>query len=81
MPITDGDGQCRAESSVRSIRPLAASDALREAIGLPLLPGGQQVYRRRMARAREMLDEELLAAAWAEGRAMTMEQAISYAFS
>jgi len=42
-----------------------AAEALREAIGSPLSPDEK--------------DEEAFAAAWAEGRTMTMEQAIAYA--
>ena len=36
-------------------------------------------YERFVAAARSDLDEEAFAAAWAKGRAMTLEQAIAYA--
>ena len=32
-----------------------------------------------LERVRQMLSEEVAAAAWAEGRAMTLEEAITYA--
>ena len=37
-------------------------------------------YDEDVAAARQALSEDAFAAAWAEGRAMTMEQAIDYAF-
>jgi hypothetical protein len=39
----------------------------------------EAVHGRRVSRARELLGEPTFAAAWAEGRAMTLEQAIAYA--
>jgi DNA-binding NarL/FixJ family response regulator len=40
---------------------------------------GRSLHRSRVADARSQLDEEAFAAAWAEGRTMTAEQAIEYA--
>ena len=34
-----------------------------------------------MAVARDLLDQAAFAAAWADGRAMTMEQAVAYALA
>ncbi len=56
-----------------------AAEALREAMGAPLAPVEQDEYDRSVAAAREALGEEAFEAAWAEGRAMTMEEAIAYA--
>ena len=53
-----------------------AAEALREAIGLPLPPFIRDDYERYVAAARGMLDGAAFAAAWARGRAMTLEQAI-----
>ena len=61
----------------RAARLWGAAEALREAIGMSL--GHQNRanydYEGRIAAARSRLDE----AAWAEGRAMTLEQAVEYA--
>ena len=46
---------------------------------MPPWPNGEEAHRRQVNRARGMLEEEAFAAAWAEGRAMTLEQAIAYA--
>jgi predicted ATPase len=58
-----------------------ASERLREEIGSSLtrLPDEQAVYVRHLEEARQSLGEERLTEAWAEGRAMTLEQAIEYA--
>jgi hypothetical protein len=37
-------------------------------------------YERTLAMLRAQMDDIAFAAAWAEGRAMTMDQAIAYAF-
>jgi hypothetical protein len=63
----------------RAARLFGAAEALREAVGFhftPLDPGG---YDRHVAALRAQLDEEAYAAAWAEGRAMPLEQAAAYA--
>jgi tetratricopeptide (TPR) repeat protein len=58
----------------RGARLSGAVDALREAIGRP--ERGPGVWD---AAARAALCEEAFAAAWAEGRAMSLEEAIQYA--
>jgi non-specific serine/threonine protein kinase len=56
-----------------------AVEALREAAGAPLT-GFYRIDCQRIAdTARTHLDEATFAAAWAEGRAMSLEQAIAYA--
>jgi DNA-binding NarL/FixJ family response regulator len=62
---------------------VGASEALREADGLPLSPlvGSLSDYEGDLAAARAGLDEQSFAAAWSEGRAMTLEQAVEYALS
>ena len=73
-------GLARAEAQPeRAARAWAAAEALREEIGSPLTPNDREEYDRNVAAAREALDAEAFAAAWAEGRAMTLEQAIAYA--
>jgi tetratricopeptide (TPR) repeat protein len=56
-----------------------AAEALCEATGVPLSPVQRALYERAVAAVRATLDEDVLAEAWAEGRAMSLEEAISYA--
>jgi DNA-binding CsgD family transcriptional regulator len=67
----------------RAARLWGAAEALREADGLPLSPLVRSLsdYEDDLADARAGLDERSFAAAWAEGRAMTLEQATEYALS
>jgi hypothetical protein len=66
------------ERGARAAQLLGAAEALREATGEPLSPKEQETHRRQACRLRELL-EEGFAAAWAEGRAMTMERAVRIA--
>ena len=63
----------------RSGKLLRAAESLREAIGAPLSPSEQAVVDSYVAAVRAELGEEAFAAAWAQGRAMSMEEAISFA--
>lgn len=63
----------------RSARLFGAAEALHEAIGEILEPEDRAEYDRYRAIARAALTEEAFAAAWAKGRAMTIEQAIAEA--
>jgi hypothetical protein len=63
----------------RAARLWGAAAALREAIGAPLPPSEREKYEREVGAARAALGEEAFASAWAEGEAMTLEQAIAYA--
>jgi predicted ATPase/DNA-binding CsgD family transcriptional regulator len=56
-----------------------AAEALREAVGAFVLPLYRAEYDRGVAATRAGLDEAAFSAAWAEGRAMTPEQAVEYA--
>ncbi|MBI3973469.1 MAG: adenylate/guanylate cyclase domain-containing protein [Chloroflexi bacterium] len=60
-------------------RLLGAAEALREAIGAPLPPADRADYDRDVAVVRAGLGEATFATAWAEGRAMSLEQAVAYA--
>jgi predicted ATPase/class 3 adenylate cyclase/Tfp pilus assembly protein PilF len=62
----------------RAARLWGAAEALREATGAPISPSFLADHNRTVAAARAQLDEAAWQAAWAEGRAMTMEQAITY---
>jgi predicted ATPase len=63
----------------RATRLFGAAEALLKAAGGGLAAADQAERDRYLALAREQLDEAASAAAWAEGRAMTMEQAVAYA--
>jgi predicted ATPase/class 3 adenylate cyclase len=63
----------------RAARLLGASQALRETLGAPLPPVERPDYERQTAIVRSAMGKEPLAAAWAEGRAMALEQALAYA--
>ena len=60
-------------------RLFGAAEAIREAIGAPLPPVSRADYERDVAAVRAQLDEAMFTSLWAEGRAMTIEQAIAYA--
>ena len=65
----------------RAARLLGAAEAVRESIGFVLPPIYRADYDRDEAAVRAQLDEAVFAAAWAAGRAMSLEQAIAYAIS
>jgi predicted ATPase/DNA-binding SARP family transcriptional activator/class 3 adenylate cyclase len=60
-------------------RLLGAAAALRQAVGIPFPTYAQAEYDQGVAAARAALGDEVFAAAWAEGRAMTLDQAVAYA--
>ncbi len=69
----------RGAGTERAARLWGAAEALREVIGSPRPPNEREEYERGLATVREALGEEVFSAAWAEGRAMSLEQAIEYA--
>ncbi len=64
---------------IPAARLFGAAEAFREAIHLPMQPGERAQYERNVAAVRAILSEEVLKAEWAEGRALTLEQAIALA--
>jgi predicted ATPase/DNA-binding CsgD family transcriptional regulator len=54
-----------------------AAETLREAIGAPMYPVCRASYERALAHARTQVGEQAFAAAWAQGRGMTAEQALA----
>jgi non-specific serine/threonine protein kinase len=77
VAATTVDGQ--PATSERAARLFGATDALFDTIGGGLAAADQAEHDRYLALAREQLDEAAFASAWAEGCAMTMEQAVDYA--
>jgi hypothetical protein len=58
----------------------ATAAGARCAMGTPLPPIDRERYERALADARRALGEERFAALWAEGEAMTLDQAVALAF-
>ena len=63
----------------RTARLWGAADALREAIGSPWMSFEKSLHEPYLADARTGMDEADWRAAWEEGRAMSLEDAIAYA--
>jgi hypothetical protein len=63
----------------RAARLFGASEALSEEMGAPLEPGERALQESYLGAARSQLDETSWQEAWTQGRAMTLEKAISYA--
>ncbi len=67
--------------AARAARLWGAGARLREDIGAKAPPNEHTRYERYLATARAHLDAATFAAAWAEGRAMSLEEAIAYALA
>jgi predicted ATPase len=63
----------------RVARLFGAAAGIREAMRAPLPPAERAEHDRSVAAVRTALGEEAFAAAWAEGRAMSLEEAVSHA--
>jgi tetratricopeptide (TPR) repeat protein len=63
----------------RAARLFGAAEGLREALGAPLPPVDRAEHDRSVAAVRTALGEEAFTAAWAEGRAMSLDEAVAYA--
>jgi hypothetical protein len=55
------------------------AEVMREASGYPLWPAHRTEHERCVAAVRTALGEEAFASAWADGRAMALEDAVQYA--
>ena len=66
----------------RAARLFGAGEALYEKTGtVPAFPATQALYERDLASVRAQLDIETLEAAWAQGRAMTLEEVVTEALA
>ncbi len=63
----------------RRARLFGAAEALRASIGAPIPPADRDEYDGEVAAVRAALTKEACEAAWAAGRAMTLEEAVDYA--
>ena len=70
---------CRQGNFERAVHLFGAAEVLREAIHVPVTTAEHPDFDHSVAAARANLDEATFAAAWAEGRAMSLEQAATYA--
>jgi hypothetical protein len=66
---------------LRAVRLLAAWDAIGKAAGKGLEHDDQRDYESNLATLHAQLDEATFEAAWAEGAALTLEQAVELALS
>jgi predicted ATPase/class 3 adenylate cyclase len=67
------------EEDQRAAHLFGAAEILRENINIPMMPTERPEYDREVNDLRANMDEAAFSKAWAEGRALTMEQAIEYA--
>ena len=67
------------EQPARAARLFGAAKALRDGIGVPQSPAEGDFLERYVAATHTDIDEAAWEAAWREGQAMTLEQAIAYA--
>jgi predicted ATPase/class 3 adenylate cyclase len=65
--------------AARAARLLGAAQALRDAMGAPVHAARRADHERQVSATRTAIGEEAFAAAWAEGQAMTFDQALAYA--
>jgi len=63
----------------RAARLFGATENWRSLVGFPLPPTHHTIYERDIATARAQLGDDAFAAAWAAGKALTLEQAIAEA--
>lgn len=70
-----------APTLARAARLLGAAAEMRTVTGHPPIVGSQAIHERNAAIIRAQLGEEGFAAAWAAGRALTLEQAIAEALN
>jgi hypothetical protein len=67
------------EPGPRAARLFGAAEALREKINIPMTPQERIEYDKEIADLRAGMDEISFTSSWAEGRAMSMDQAVSFA--
>jgi tetratricopeptide (TPR) repeat protein len=67
------------EQGERAVKLMGAAEALREASNSPMTPQERIEFANEVAGLRAGLDEKTFVSLWAEGRSMTIEQAVEYA--
>src|SRR4051794_9164448 len=71
----------RVMDTRRTLRLLGAAEAYCETVGLRSPVGEPDQYTETVTAGRAALGEAAFAAAWAEGRSMSLEEALAYALS
>lgn len=66
---------------IHAARLYGGAEILNEASGVPITPADRAEYDEHVAAARAQVDEAAFAAAWAEGRAMTLDEVITTALT
>ncbi|MEZ4870049.1 MAG: tetratricopeptide repeat protein [Caldilineaceae bacterium] len=74
----EGFASCVSTPAV-AVQLFGAAQALRQAIGAPVPPVAQAEYEQWLAKVRTTIDEPTFAKCWAEGGALSYEQAITLA--
>jgi DNA-binding CsgD family transcriptional regulator len=65
----------------QAARLFGAAEGLRETVGAPVAADDRELYERDVAAVRAALDETAFAAAWAAGRALSIEEAVAEAMA
>lgn len=69
------------EHGERAVKLLGAAEALREASNSRMTPQERIEYDKQVADLQAGIDEKIITSLWAEGRSMTLEQAIEFALA
>ena len=77
--IIMADLACKSGQPIRAVTLLAASEKLREKTSTALLLAKSNEYQHNIRTARSQLSETDFDRGWAEGRAMSLDQAVVYA--
>jgi tetratricopeptide (TPR) repeat protein len=73
--------ECLPGRPERAARLFGAAEAMFEAVGLMALPGDRFQYAQNLVAVRAALDADALATAWREGKALTLDHAVTYALN
>jgi predicted ATPase/DNA-binding CsgD family transcriptional regulator len=77
IAIAGSVGGADAAASQRAARLLGAAEAAHERMGTFIIPSDTPEYARIVAEVRQRIDGAAFGQAWAEGRSMTLDQAIA----
>lgn len=81
LKYLSGLASLKSDKHEWAARLMGAAEALRDSVNAPVSPLEQPHYDEVVARLHAHLDESTISTAWAEGRLMTLEQALEYALS
>ncbi len=70
---------CAQSQAQRAVRLLGAAEALRESVNSPMTAIERTEYDHNVSALRAQMDEAAFTAAWAAGRALTMDEAVALA--